>query len=282
MKEKVIALIRLNYKYFSDSQKRVADYVIQHPEEVIMSTLSEIAEECKLSETTILRFLSKIGYDSFQVFKINLTQDVTTDPSNIIYEDVNYKDTTEQIMLKLVDSTIRSIKDSLTLIHPEAIDRFIKKIMSAEKVVIIGIGASASIATDLYHKLLKLGINCVVSNDPHLINIIATNLTSNDFLIVVSHSGESREVLDGVAFAKENKCEIGAITSYPKSTLAKQAHQVLCSSSLETKFRSDALTSRIIQMQIVDFLYVTMTIKYRDFTLEKIRKSRIAVAKNKT
>ena len=83
-------------------------------------------------------------------------------------------------------------------------------------------------------------------------------------------------------FSKENNCQIGAITSYPKSTLSKLVDVMICSSSLETRFRSDALTSRIIQMQIVDFLYVTMTIRYKDFTLDNIYKSRIAVSTNKT
>lgn len=248
----------------------------------MMSTLLEIANTCKLSETTVLRFLNKIGYQSFQVFKINLTQFISRDSPKVVYEDVSFDDTTESIMNKLVNSTVNSIKDSLFVIKPEAIDYFIEKIVNATKVVVIGMGASASVATDLYHKLLKLGINSVVSNDPHLVNILSTNLTPDDFLIVFSHSGESREVLDSVSLAKENKCPIGAITSYPKSTLAMKSDCVVCSSSLETKFRSDALTSRVIQLVVVDFIYVTMTIKFRDTTFEKIHKSRVAVAKNKT
>lgn len=282
MKNDVFALIRANYNQFSSSQKIVADYVSEHPNIVMMSTLSEIANTCKLSETTVLRFLHKIGYQSFQVFKINLTQFVSRDTPKVVYEDVGFDDTTDTIMSKLVNSTVNSIKDSLLVIKPQAIDYFIHKIMTSAKVVVIGMGASASVSTDLYHKLLKLGINCVVSNDPHLINILSSNLTTEDFLIVFSHSGESREVLDSVALAKENQCPIGAITSYPKSTLAIKSDCVICSSSLETKFRSDALTSRIIQMVIVDFLYVTLTIKHRDTAFEKIHKSRIAVAKNKT
>lgn len=282
MKNDVYALIRANYNQLSDSQKVVADYVTENPNVVMMSTLSEMASKLMLSETTILRFLRKIGYQSFQVFKINLTQFVSRDSPKVVYEDVSFEDTTEHIMSKLVNSTVNSIKDSLLVIKPEAIDFFINSMIHANKVVVIGMGASASVATDLYHKLLKLGINCVVSNDPHLINILSSNLTSKDFLIVFSHTGESREVLDSVALAKENRCTVGAITSYPKSTLAMRSDAAIISSSLETKFRSDALTSRIIQMVVVDFLYVTMTIKFRDTTIDKIHKSQIAVAKNKT
>jgi DNA-binding MurR/RpiR family transcriptional regulator len=130
--------------------------------------------------------------------------------------------------------------------------------------------------------MIKLGLNIVYSNDPHLINILSMNLTSNDFMIVFSHSGESREVLDAVSIAKEQKCRVGAITSYSKSTLANRAEYVICSSSLETKFRSDAMTSRIIQVVIIDIIYVSIVTKLGDNIFPQIYKSRLAVAKNKT
>ncbi len=157
----------------------------------------------------------------------------------------------------------------------------IEMIMKAKKVLIIGVGASAAIANDFYHKMLKLGLNVICCNDPHLINIISMNLTNRDLLIAISHSGESREILSGVSFAREQKCPVGAITSYPRSSLSTRADCVILSSSLETEFRSDAMTSRIIQLVIIDILHISMMVKLGEKAAENIRKSRIAVAVNK-
>lgn len=282
LNQSVFSLIRAKYHTLSDSQKVVADYVLNHSNEVMLNTLSEIASACEVSETTILRFLHKINFNSYQLFKISLTQELSKDTPNIVYEDISPEDSTEQIMEKIVSSTISSLKDSLQTINADSVRTFVDEIVNADKVLIIGVGASASIASDMYHKMIKLGLNMVYSNDPHLINILSMNLTPRDFLIVFSHSGESREVLDAVSIAKEQNCRVGAVTSYSKSTLANRADTVICSSSLETRFRSDAMTSRIIQLVIIDIIYVSIVTKIGEKVIPQIYKSRLAVAKNKT
>lgn len=282
MNVNVFSLIRAKYHTLSASQKIVADYVLNNSSDVMLKTLNEIASACGVSETTVLRFLHKIDFNSYQLFKISLTQELSKDTPSIVYEDINYEDSTKEIMGKIISSTIRSLNDSKEAIDSEELERFVNKIIDANKILIIGVGASASIASDLFHKLMKLGLNVVFNNDPHLINILAMSLAPDDFLIVFSHSGESREVLDGVSIAQEEKCPIGAVTSYSKSTLANKADYILCSSSLETKFRSDAMTSRIIQLVIIDIIYVSIVTKLKDKMLPNIHKSRLVVARNKT
>lgn len=282
MNGNVFSLIRAKYNTFSSSQKIVADYVLEHSGEVMLNTLNETASACEVSETTVLRFLRKINFNSYQLFKISLTQELSRDIPKIVYEDVNFEDSTEHIIGKIISSTISSLKDSLEVIESDSIDAFVQNIIKAKKILIIGVGASASVASDMYHKMMKLGLNAICSYDPHLINILSMNLTPDDFLIIFSHSGESREVLDAVSIAKEQKCKVGAITSYAKSTLANKAEYVICSSSLETKFRSDAMTSRIIQLAIIDIIYVSIIISLGDDIIPQIHKSRLAVAKNKT
>ena len=281
MNGQVFALIRTKYNTLSESQKVVADYIMENPEQVIANTLSDTAYACSVSEPTVLRFLRKIDFTSYQLFKINLAKELSENTSEEVYEDVTFQDTTEQIMDKIIQSTINSIHDSREVLSGETISRVVDKIISAKKVLIVGVGASGCVASDLYHKLLKLRINTVCSNDPHISNILSINLDKEDLLIVISHSGESREILDAVSLAKEQSCEICAITSYEKSTLANRADYVFCSSSLETKFRSDAMTSRIIQIVIIDIIYVCIIIKKGESVLPQIHRSRLAVAKNK-
>lgn len=281
MNGQLFALIRTKYNTLSDSQKAVADYILEDPGRVIGNTLSDTAYDCKVSEPTVLRFLRKIDFTSYQLFKISLAKELSDNTSEEVYEDVTFRDTTEQIVEKIIHSTVNSISDSKEVLNPDSIGRVVDKIIDAKKVLIIGMGASGSIATDLYHKLLKLRINAVCSNDAHMINLLSTNLDPEDLLIVISHSGESREVLDALALAKNQGCQVCAVTSYEKSTLANRADFLICSSSLETKFRSDAMTSRVIQVMIIDILYVCIIVKKGESILPQIHKSRLAVAKNK-
>ena len=115
-----------------------------------------------------------------------------------------------------------------------------------------------------------------------MINIRCSILKEGALLIAFSHSGESREILDGVRCAKAAGAAVAAVTSYPKSSLATAADALLLSSSQEMQYRSDSMISRIIQMTIIDMIYVRCALKMGGSAHEFINRSRLAVAKNKT
>lgn len=278
----VFSLIRTKYNTLSASQKDVADYVLSHADSVMMSSLSELASAIHVSETTVIRFLRKLGYDSYQVFRVNIAQELSSGKAQNIYGEIRQDDGPDEVIRKVVESTARSITDSAEVISADMLDRAVKSILDARMVFIIGIGASAALAYDLEHKLLKLGITACFCHDPHMINIRCSTLGSHDVLVAFSHSGESREILDGVRCAKNGGSTVVSITSYPRSSLASLADALLLSSSQEMHYRSDSMISRIIQMTIIDMIYVECALRLGDRAHDYINRSRIAVAKNKT
>ena len=73
---------------------------MEDPGRVIGNTLSDTAYDCKVSEPTVLRFLRKIDFTSYQLFKISLAKNYSDNTSEEVYEDVTFRDTTEQIVVK--------------------------------------------------------------------------------------------------------------------------------------------------------------------------------------
>ena len=282
MADDVMALIRTKYKSLSRSQAQVADYVSANPEKVMLLSLYDLATACGVSEPTVIRFLRKLGYASYQVFRVAVAQNAARDTDKALYSEVASDDACEDVMRKVVSSTKCALDDLEHVLSPEALEKACHMILKARHVFVIGVGASYAIAFDLYHKLLKLGIPAQSCNDPHIINIHCRNLGPEDLLVAVSHSGESREILGGVGGAEAGSCPVCAITSFPSSSLAKKSAVTLISSSLETNYRSDAMTSRIIQLCIIDMLYISLALTGGERMLERIRESRLAVAQNKT
>ena len=278
----VFALIRTKYKTLSAAQKEVADYVLANAETVMTSSLNDLATACNVSETTIIRFLRKLDYDSYQLLRVHIAQELSRSKGEDIYEEVRADDGVKDVIQKVIQSTARSITDSAEIIDPVQLDSIVERILNSRRVFIIGIGASAAMTYDLCHKLLKLSLNASYSHDPHMINIQCYGMTAQDVLVVFSHTGESREVLDGAAYAKEQGALVVSVTSYARSSLAVKSDYVLLSSSLETRYRSDAMTSRIIQITIIDMIYISLALRMGESGLFRINRSRVAVAKNKT
>ena len=282
LRDNILSLIRAKYNVLSAVQQKVADYVLANPQEVILFSLNDLASACDVSETTIFRFLRKLDYSSYQVFRIGIAQEIAGEKPALAIREIEPSDSPAEMMRKVVESTVVSIQDSLQVIKPSEVEKLSRLILQAARVVIIGVGASAAIAQDAHHKMLRLAINAVFCNDPHIMNILCNHLSSDDLLLVVSHSGESREILDAVEFAADCGCKISAVTSYPRSTLSRKSDCVLISSSQETHYRSDAMVSRIIQLVIIDMVCVLLSVAKGDDAIASIRKSSLAVAKNKT
>jgi DNA-binding MurR/RpiR family transcriptional regulator len=283
MENSILSLIRASYNALSQSQKRVADFVLRHPDRVMISSMNDLAGACGVSEPTIMRFLRKLHYNSYQVFRVNIAQELGTGSGkNVYYDEIRKTDSVEVMKDKLLAVTAQSLLDSARVVDAAALERIARLAERAPHILVIGMGSSCAQALDLVHKLQRLGLNAAHSNDSHMINILATNLREDDLLFAFSHSGESREILDGALLAGENGAHVAAVTSYPNSSLVSLCEEVLLSSSHETSYRSDAMTSRIIQMAIIDMIYICIAMHLGDEAEENINRTRMAVARNKT
>jgi RpiR family carbohydrate utilization transcriptional regulator len=273
--------IRTKYHTLSPTQKQIADFVLNNAEQVILFSLSDLAEKCETSETTILRFLRKLGFDSYQVFRVRIAQDMSNHSTQAIYEEIHVEDTIDQIKQKVVMSTVDSIQDLDNLLTAELLEKVTKLILKANRILFCGVGASGVIAMDAYHKFLRLGFDVSFCNDTHFMSIACANADANTLVVAISHSGESRDILEAVHLAKEHRAKVVAMTSFLHSSVTKMADAVLPSSSNETKYRSDAMVSRILQLVIIDILYVTVVLRLGHKGIDAVNKSRLAVAKKK-
>lgn len=282
LEDSVLGLMRARYNTLSATQKNIADYILTHTDEVILSSLSSLAKACDTSETTVLRFLRKLDHDSYQVFKVRVAQELSADTTAAVYEQIGPDDDIGEISRKVIHSTTDAMGDLLSVLDQERLDAMADALAGAVRVFFIGVGASGMIAADAGHKFLRLGMPVTTYNDSHMMSIQCAHLRPGDLVAAFSHSGESREILDAMALAKEGGATLAAVTSYPRSSLARLADIAVLTPSRETAYRSDAMTSRILQMVIIDILYVSVVLKIGPEGVKRLNASRIAVAKKKT
>ncbi len=277
----ILSTIRTSYHKLSDAQRRVADYVLLHSGELFYHSISELAENCDVSETTVVRFLKKIQYDSYQVFRIEMAQSEENGHLEPGLAQIEPGDNSKEIVEKVLSSSATALSDAKNIISGEEVAACVEDILSAARVLCFGVGASFYIAGDLYHKLSKLGISASTESDEQMISLLSSHTGENDTLILVSHSGESSTILDSARISKEKGARVCAITSYPHSSLAQLADRILLSSSSETKYRPDAMLSRIIQLAIIDMITIRATFMKGESAIAAIKRSRMAVARHK-
>ena len=274
--------IRTKYNLLSKTQKTIADYILDNPDATILLSITELANHCSTSETTVMRFLKKLDYDSYQIFRVNLAKELIDSPSETINEEIAEGDSTTDIKRKVIKHTNTAVSDLEYSIDQKDIDQCAEMILNARRVTFFGIGASSAVAIDALHKFGKIGLNVNGFLDSHLMNIHCSHMTSEDVLFVVSHTGESVEVLNAVSLAKENGAKIISLTSFSNSSLAKKSDVFLSSSTNDKKYHSEAMASRIVQLVIIDILYLSVFMQNEAKFYKALNQSRIAVSLNKT
>ena len=269
--------IRAIYRSMTAKEKEIGDYILQNPQTIIHLSITELAENLGVAEATIFRLCKRLGYRGYQDLKIALASEVVK-PNQHIHEEIADNDEINIIAQKVFASNIEAINDTLSLLDHEILEKVVEKLVHARKVDFYGSGGSAIIALDAYHKFFRIGLNCNAYSDAHLQVMSATLLTKEDIAIAFSHSGSNKDVIDAIKLAKESGATTVGITNYLKSPLSKEVDYVLHTSARETLFRTEAMSSRLGQLSLIDALNIAVSMKMQNKTLKNLKKIREAIA----
>lgn len=265
-------LININKQYLSlrKSEKKVADYIVNNFSKIETTNISDIADKSNVSQTTVIRFVQALGFQSFKEFKVKAIKDkATLDGTSIndlykipISRDNDVKDTP----YVMVNNSIESLQDILRSIDVNQFDKAVKTILNARNIGVFGVENSKVIMQDLVIKLLYLDKNCIFYEDYYLQTIAASNLKPGDVAISISYSGMSKGTIEATKLAKESGAKVIVLTNFSDSTLAKYADILLCTSTKQFLY-GDSIFSRITQISLVDMLYVGLLLSdYDRFT----------------
>jgi len=268
--DKTALNIKLLYDKMGKAEKHIADWILDNPGEIISLSIVELAEKCGCGEATIVRFAKRLGFAGYQELKFVLgnqsgKKQVST---HITAEDDAYT-----IYEKVCNDIYLSLEKTKSSLNKKSLSLAADKICKANKIVIFGLGNSASVATDLSHKLLRAGLNAIAYSDNHMQVIAASHLEEGDVAIGISHSGSSKDIVEALKTAREQGAATIAITNRGKSPILKHSDIVLQTSADETQYSILALNSRIVQLAIVDTLYFYIVYNRSEEAQESIRQT---------
>lgn len=256
-----------------DSEKKIVDFIEKNQDEIIHLSITEVAERSETSESSVVRLCKRLGYKGFQDLKIHLARELIS-PEKQIHEVIEKGDNVEKIKKKVFQSNIQALYDSMEVCSDEEIQKAVNAISKARLIEFYGNGGSGTVALDAHHKLLKLGIKSFAYSDSVLQAMSASVLSENDVVIGISHTGSNTDVLAAMKLAKEAGATLICITNASKSPITNISDIVLQTASKETLFRTDAISSRIAQLTIIDILVAAVANQKYELTYNNLQKTR--------
>ncbi|MGO3838416.1 MAG: MurR/RpiR family transcriptional regulator [Vagococcus sp.] len=251
----IIEHIQEMFPKFSEKERDIGLYLLQHTEKIKNINISELARLTDTSPATITRFAKKVDCTSFVDLKIKLNMvsteqdEVPTDQENNVYH----------FYTKVIENT-RKMTDS------DEIEQVVELIKNKQRILVIGAGSSGLTAIELTNRLIRMGLNASAITDPHLMIISSSIANEKDLVIALSNSGETVEVVNAIELAKNHGSTIVSVTSFSNSSIAKLSDYNLI--TYNTKFVDDRkfINSQFAIMYLIDIL---STLLLEDETFNK-------------
>jgi RpiR family transcriptional regulator, carbohydrate utilization regulator len=252
--------------------RRIADFIAAHAADVVQMSVTEVAERVDASEGSVVALCRQLGTSGFQQVKIALARDLVQ-PVQFIHEDLARSDDTALVIEKVFRSDMETLHQTLKVVDAQAMEGAVRAVLAARRVEVYGIGSSAPVAEDANYRLLRIGIESKAVVDSH-VQAISASLTGPDVAVItVSHSGSTHETVTATRLAKEAGATTICITNFGKSPLLAYADIVLHTMARETQFRTEAMTSRIAQLAIIDALIACLALASYDRAVDTIGKT---------
>jgi len=242
------------------AEKRIAEHFLAYRDDLFKLPIKEIAENCQCSQSAIVRFCQKLGYDGFKGFKRQVTASFISQSENSggrseHYSDIRINGELNTIIDRITNNALVSIRDTARVLDADELIKAIHVLDKAERIMFFGLATSGIVAGDACQRFSRLGKSCMHFDDMHMQLCVASTLKKGDVAVLISYSGRTEQMVRLMNLFKETGVTTIAITKYGKSPLSRGCDIVLSMLSTDIPVCSASLSTRLSQLAVVDMLF---------------------------
>lgn len=259
MEKSVINQICASMDTFFETEKKIGNFIIHHPKEIVDMTVGELAKECQVSEASVSRFCKKIDMKGFHHLKISIAKEMVSQSEDDELSNHISVDDLEQSLKNILANKVAELTQTVSMMNSENLQDILKRINNAQNVLFAAVGNTVPVAMDGAYKLNQIGISAVSTPVLETQLAYSYNLSPDDVVIAISNSGESTSVINILEAAKQKKATTISITNSEKSTIAKISDYHITTATREKLFLDEYRFSRVSATMVIEVLYLFLT-----------------------
>ena len=254
---------------------RLSQWMLDNQTRVAGLSISAVALEAQVSETTVFRFCKVLGLTGYKDLRYALAEgrglafgaQLAAPPAGREGEHP-----LASVMRRVVEVNAEALLKTMSLVSLDALQGAVDAMLAAEHIHLIGFGSSAPVAFDFYQRLLMLGLTVSVHSDPHVLAAVTASTRAGALFFGISCSGRTRDLVEAFEGAAALGCRRVAITSDRDSAVAAVAEVVLVSAVRRSPVEHETLGTRSSQLAIVEMICVALALQHPD--PERLRRGR--------
>jgi len=266
-KHMIIDLIKQSDSKFSKSQKRIAEYITNHYEKAAFMTAAKLGEVVDVSESTVVRFASDLGYDGYPEFQKALRELIKNKLTPVQRMEItSSKLGDEDVLKKVVQSDIDKLKQTLETVNTVDFENAVNALEEAETVYILGARTCFSLASflEVYLNMLLDNVKIITANSASDVFEQMHRINEKDVLIAISYPRYSQRTFNGVQFASERGAKIIAITDSTASPIVPYAQSPLIAECDLANF----VDSLVAPLSLINALVVAIVMRNKTKAIE--------------
>ena len=256
----IIELMKERYAKMSKSHKKIAAYIMDHYDQAVFMTAAQLGKEVEISESTVVRFASGLGFEGYPEFQHALEGWVKNEWNSVAKVGMKYgKSTQSEILTSVLNSDIEKIADTLQNVDAAAFEAAVDIILEAKHVYVVGLRSCEPLADFLSFYLTMIRGDIILIRTTSVTEIFEQmiRIDENDVVIGISFPRYSMRTLKAMEFANDRNAKVIAITDSVHSPMNLY-------SSCNLFARSDMVSivdSLVAPLSLINALVVALCLK---------------------
>lgn len=263
MKDSLELINRLNLRGegLSKGHRRIAEYIAGHYDKAVFMTAVTLGKQCGVSESTVVRFATALGYEGYPQLQTALRelvrQRLTAEQRFAIASEIREDD----ILRTVLKNDAQNIRDTIDSLSQEDFNDVVGRILAARRIYLMGLRSAAPLALFLYHYLHLIFDQVVlVQNTTGDVFEEIARVGAGDLLVGISFPRYSTRTLECMRFAQEHGAQVVGITDGPMSPLFRVADVCLCARTDMASF----VDSLAAPLSLINALIVSLGLHRRE------------------
>ena len=256
----VLKRIKDMYPKMSKSHKAIGNYICDHYDTAVFMTAAKLGEGLAISESTVVRFATYLGYDGYPEFQRALEECVKGKLSTMQRMDAKYgRSTQSEILMSVMEADIDKLNNTLHNLDPAAFEVAVDTILKADTVYVMGLRSNAPLAEFLQFYLNMIRGKVILVNTTSVTETFEQmiHISEKDAFIGISFPRYSMRTLKAMEFANDRNAKVVAITDNEHSPM-------ILYSSCNLFAKSDMVSivdSLVAPLSVINALVVALCLK---------------------
>jgi len=246
--------IQNHYQKMSSNHKLIAGYLLENYDQAAFMTAQQLGETIGVSESTVIRFATTLGYDGYPQLQKDLQYMVKNKISTVERLQLSLESKQRNILERVFNTDINNIRRTMEEISPQEFKKAVNEIIRARNIYIISLRSATSLGQFLHFYLNLILKNCRIVSGMSVFFEELVAIGPEDLAIGISFPRYSRQTVEGLKYAKEKGARTLAITDSVTSPLAEYAHYVLTAHSAMTSF----IDSFVAPLSVINALIIAV------------------------